>query len=225
MPERILQAASGLFAARGYYGTSTRDIASMVGIRQPSLFHHFDSKAALANALLEHSLGVVVPAVQALAEQPTPASARLYGYVHFDTRFLATSPYNLAGLYSDELLKSDGFEKWGESRTALHTAIKQIIQQGIGSEEFIVIDPEFARQVISSFNLITIGEHYAESESWARQFAEDVASFAMRAILLVASSLPSIRREGIEVSDRLMEAVTAASPLATTAITADGKHR
>ena len=50
--ERILTEASRLFAERGYDGTSTRQIADAVGIRQPSLFHHFASKQAIMEELL-----------------------------------------------------------------------------------------------------------------------------------------------------------------------------
>ena len=43
--------ASHLFAVRGYFGTSTRDIADAVGLRQPSLFFHFPSKQAIVEQL------------------------------------------------------------------------------------------------------------------------------------------------------------------------------
>ncbi|MEG3614906.1 TetR/AcrR family transcriptional regulator [Isoptericola haloaureus] len=52
--EQILQAAISLFGEAGFHGTSLRDIAAAAGISHPGLLHHFPTKAAVLEALLEH---------------------------------------------------------------------------------------------------------------------------------------------------------------------------
>jgi TetR/AcrR family transcriptional regulator len=50
---RLLAAAERVFAARGYAGATTREIALRAGIRKRMLFYYFASKDALYRAVLE----------------------------------------------------------------------------------------------------------------------------------------------------------------------------
>ncbi|CAN5866208.1 TetR/AcrR family transcriptional regulator [soil metagenome] len=45
--ERVVDAAEGLIQQRGYNGFSYDDVAKLVGIKKPSIHHHFATKAEL----------------------------------------------------------------------------------------------------------------------------------------------------------------------------------
>jgi len=50
---KILVEATKLFARRGYHRTTVADIAMAIGMTQGAFFHHFPTKEALLNAVVE----------------------------------------------------------------------------------------------------------------------------------------------------------------------------
>ena len=57
---RIINAASNLFASKGYAGTTTRAIAKTAGVNEVTLFRHFGSKENLAREIMNQFGGMAV---------------------------------------------------------------------------------------------------------------------------------------------------------------------
>ena len=57
--DKILEVAESLFSQRGYAGVGLREVADGVGLGKSSLFHHFPSKAALYEEVLDRVLSRV----------------------------------------------------------------------------------------------------------------------------------------------------------------------
>ena len=54
---QILQIALEQFIKKGFHGTSTREISKIAGVSSGLMFHYFDSKEALYEAIIESACG------------------------------------------------------------------------------------------------------------------------------------------------------------------------
>jgi AcrR family transcriptional regulator len=66
----VMRAALDLFAQKGYFGTSLRDIATAVGVRESALYNYFASKDQLFEALIASASEERIEAFAALTDAP-----------------------------------------------------------------------------------------------------------------------------------------------------------
>jgi len=75
--ERILETAIGMFAERGYAGTSVREIVEQAGVSKPVLYYYFQSKEGLYLAILEMAESMQKELLARILESPGKALERL----------------------------------------------------------------------------------------------------------------------------------------------------
>jgi TetR/AcrR family transcriptional regulator len=90
--DRVLQVAQALFAERGYGGTSLRDIAKRIGIKAPSLLHHFPSKQQLYLAVLDKMFESLEDAANAIAWGRESRQERMRQAIGDTIDFIASRP-------------------------------------------------------------------------------------------------------------------------------------
>jgi TetR/AcrR family transcriptional regulator len=91
-PEHILVAATRLFAAGGYGGTSLQDVSDAVGIRKQSLLYHFSSKAELRRRVLDMLLLRWNDVLPRLLLAATSGESQFDAVVTETVRFFAADP-------------------------------------------------------------------------------------------------------------------------------------
>ncbi|MEU6135236.1 TetR/AcrR family transcriptional regulator [Nocardioides sp. NPDC047086] len=89
--------AARLFVAGSYAGTSTRDIADAVGMRQASLYYHFAGKPAILGELLQMTIRPALDRVVDLDQIESPEAA-LYLLALHDAKSLAGLMHNIGML-------------------------------------------------------------------------------------------------------------------------------
>lgn len=101
--ERILDSAELLFAENGYDGTTLRDVATAVGIQNPSLYNHFRNKNALYGAVLERGIRPVLEALSRFVDEQQKSDDASRRLIEQTMALMAQRP-NLARLIQHETL-------------------------------------------------------------------------------------------------------------------------
>jgi len=134
--QAILDAALQVFAEKGYFGSSLRDIATAVGVRESALYNYFPSKEALFEALIladQQSKAERLSAV--MADPITDVRVTL-------TRLVVLALEHFATPHQQQLfciLMSDGirlakdsrinlFERMSGGQARLHELMRQLVQ-------------------------------------------------------------------------------------------------
>lgn len=103
--DQILDQGRRLIMTRGYNGFSYADIADAIGIRKPSIHHHFAGKSDLAIAVVEQSRAIIAAQVELLAEAEPDAGEQLRAYASYWERCIAddSAPFCVAAMLAAEL--------------------------------------------------------------------------------------------------------------------------
>lgn len=75
--ETVLRTAIGAFAARGYWGTTTSEVAKAAGISQAYVYRLFPSKELLFTAVVEHCFVLVRASLERAAAEAKGSSAEV----------------------------------------------------------------------------------------------------------------------------------------------------
>jgi AcrR family transcriptional regulator len=146
--EEILTVAAALFAAGGYAGTGTREIAAASGLRQASLFHWFARKEDILAELLDRTVAPALAVSDASRVADAGADVRLYALARNDVANLCSGPVNLGALQLLPEARAPAFAGFWARRAELRDRYRELLGELARTGRLAGDDPELATDVV-----------------------------------------------------------------------------
>jgi TetR/AcrR family fatty acid metabolism transcriptional regulator len=111
--KQILKAATRVFAQKGYDGSRVGDIATEAGIAYGLIYHYFDNKPAILNAIFEGAWGVTTKVIEGIAASDASLREKLSSVAGFLLEAWKLEP-NTVEVVMIEVLRSPRFMEAGK---------------------------------------------------------------------------------------------------------------
>ncbi len=194
--ERILTAATRVFARRGFHGSRVSDIADEAGIAYGLVYHHFRNKDEILAAIYAEKWGEYIAYLVELSRRPVGFAERMAKLVHFWVRSFRQDPH-LMTVIINEITRSYEFMESHDIATVMvaFDAIQVIVEEGIANGEvrpevdarlatYVVLGT--AEMVLSGYVLGTLPR--TQEVEWTRD-EEQIIDMLLRG--LAATALPT----------------------------------
>jgi len=134
---RVLDAAAAVFAEKGYHGTTTKNIAEKIGIRQASLYYYASSKEELLDGVCEIGMEGFLESAQRInnIDQHPQDKIRLIIFEHLAPLWRQPN-YMQVFLSCRKHLPKQSRHKIGKQARDYEDLIESILREGVGVGEF-----------------------------------------------------------------------------------------
>lgn len=171
--DRLMSAAANSFAARGFYGTSTRDITDAAGMSPGALYAHYATKEEVLYELsLEGHREIQQVIAEAAAVHTDPVS-RMRSVFHAYARWHAER-HTSARVAQVELtsLTDVHFRVIAQVRREIADQFRALVSDGCRDGVFRVPDEPTATLALLSLG-VDISRWYSESGGWTPETIAD----------------------------------------------------
>jgi AcrR family transcriptional regulator len=170
---RLLAAAIEAFAAKGFHGTTTRDIAAAAGMSPAALYVHHRSKEELLHLISreghDRTLGLCEAAVAAGGTAVEQLDRLIEDFVrHHAVNHTSARIVN----YEMAALTEEHQGEIAEQRRRIDRVVRDLLERGAAAGEFATSDPAMTASALLSLG-IDVARWYREDRGWS---PDDVAA-------------------------------------------------
>jgi AcrR family transcriptional regulator len=141
---RLMTAAIGMFARKGYAATTVREIVEAAGVTKPALYYHFGSKEGIYLAMMREALSEFEATAARALDWEGPAEERIVRYL--DAMFALILDHLdvmrvLDAIYYGPPQGAPPFDFEAVHKRFIEV-VERLVREGIESGEFRPGDPE-----------------------------------------------------------------------------------
>ncbi len=140
--EALMNAATDLFAQRGFEGTRVDQIAETAGVNKAMISYHFGGKGALYNEILRETFADAHRRFEAIRHSDAPADERLRAFIQTFADLALRRPALPAMVLREVMSGGLHIEKdLLPKLLAIFGLVQEIIDQGIEQGTFSAVNP------------------------------------------------------------------------------------
>jgi TetR/AcrR family fatty acid metabolism transcriptional regulator len=132
---QILQAAVRTFADKGYHAARVSDIAKEAGVAYGLVYHYYESKETLLEAIFKETWGAMLDTVRSVEQLDEPAGERVRKVTEIILRTWKRDP-DLVRVLVREVTRSAQVQEEAEEIDLAYQALQRIVEQGQTNGEF-----------------------------------------------------------------------------------------
>jgi AcrR family transcriptional regulator len=159
---RILEAAAGLFAERGFDVTKVAEICDRADVAHKTFFNHFQSKRELLNEIARFGLENLLVDIEDARKQPGPTSSR----IQYFFSCIADNASEAGPMHRElltEILRAAHDERNEPEQEArrLHDAFASLVRDGLDAGDLTT------RHSSETLTEMLMGAYYVLMMNWA----------------------------------------------------------
>jgi AcrR family transcriptional regulator len=172
--QRIVLAASQMFAERAYVEVQMDELARVAEVAKPTIYRYFSSKEDLFLEALDGTMSGLVAEVNRVADENAPAAMVLPQMIGAALKSFAQCTAAIRALDgSDAALGERGRAMLRRRGQQIREEFARVLQRGVAADEFRTVDPDLAsRAILGAVRMTATADDAPHDEQAARSLTD-----------------------------------------------------